>query len=554
MRLLAKYSLPAFIRALFSIILLSCPVLYGNTKIESHKSTDSLEIPFAFKIARVRNIPMDHKVSVPVIKLRGSGEIYSFNFLIAYDANLLKFERVEPSHELFDIPGESEWEYFTYNLVTEEGNESLPGGLVRIVAVADQANNAHRPKKYALEDSTILFTLGFIFTFDRNYSDRIVPVRFFWTDCEDNSISFRFGDRAPNEILTGISSYVFNSFGKNITDTSASFPTYYGAPDIWSGNMPREVRRSVDFYDGGVGPLHEDIDPVGDVNLNGIPCEAGDEATFFNYFLTEMGAFTINEEGQREATDLNKDGVLVSVQDYRRLQICVHGGHISDSTIFCQLKIKSRDSTLGISFDPDSSISVIWLWFYAPDATIECPDWAACSPFKGMLRLIAPFPDRVLAPGTMEIKYRGETPKLIRCDAAGPKGEKIEFNIIGDILPGTFSLSQNYPNPFNSSTSITFGLAFKAFWSLEIFNIADRLVRSFSGIDYGFKTIVWDGRDNDGNILPSGVYVYCLKAGDFIPIVWDGRDNDGNTLSSDIYVYRLEADEFIQSKKILLLK
>jgi flagellar hook assembly protein FlgD len=82
-------------------------------------------------------------------------------------------------------------------------------------------------------------------------------------------------------------------------------------------------------------------------------------------------------------------------------------------------------------------------------------------------------------------------------------------------LPGTFALSQNYPNPFNSATVIRFALPTSKDVELAIFNLAGQQVASLvQGMrEAGTYTISWDGRDDNGRALASGVYLYRLQAG-----------------------------------------
>ncbi len=84
-------------------------------------------------------------------------------------------------------------------------------------------------------------------------------------------------------------------------------------------------------------------------------------------------------------------------------------------------------------------------------------------------------------------------------------------------IPKKFELYQNYPNPFNPSTSISFDLPEDAFVSLKIYNVIGQevktLVNEFKNA--GRYTIIWDGRDNAGKIMPSGIYFYRITAGNF---------------------------------------
>jgi hypothetical protein len=80
--------------------------------------------------------------------------------------------------------------------------------------------------------------------------------------------------------------------------------------------------------------------------------------------------------------------------------------------------------------------------------------------------------------------------------------------------PEVFRLHANYPNPFNASTTITYELPAKTHLDLQIFNVAGQAVRQlFQGeAGSGTHTLIWDGRDDAGESLPSGVYWYRLTA------------------------------------------
>ena len=82
-------------------------------------------------------------------------------------------------------------------------------------------------------------------------------------------------------------------------------------------------------------------------------------------------------------------------------------------------------------------------------------------------------------------------------------------------LPEHFSLGQNAPNPFNSSTIIPYEIATAAEAELAVFNVAGQRIRTFV-LGYqspGEYRVVWDGRDDGGRKLSSGVYLYALKSG-----------------------------------------
>ena len=80
-------------------------------------------------------------------------------------------------------------------------------------------------------------------------------------------------------------------------------------------------------------------------------------------------------------------------------------------------------------------------------------------------------------------------------------------------LPRAFILYQNYPNPFNYYTTIPYELKYESFVQIDIFNIKGQIVRDllYSTKKRGFLSISWNGRDNKGNRLPSGVYLCKMK-------------------------------------------
>jgi hypothetical protein len=90
----------------------------------------------------------------------------------------------------------------------------------------------------------------------------------------------------------------------------------------------------------------------------------------------------------------------------------------------------------------------------------------------------------------------------------------------GISLPRAFGLGQNFPNPFNPQTTISFDLsgtndAGVVPVRLEIFDIRGRhLVTLFNGeLEAGHHQFSWDGRDDSGHTVPSGVYIYRLDTG-----------------------------------------
>jgi hypothetical protein len=83
-------------------------------------------------------------------------------------------------------------------------------------------------------------------------------------------------------------------------------------------------------------------------------------------------------------------------------------------------------------------------------------------------------------------------------------------------LPLEFSLSQNYPNPFNPNTNIAFAIPGKSHVDLSIYDITGARVANLmnSDLEAGTYRIAFNGRDEKGQTLSSGVYFYKLRAND----------------------------------------
>jgi len=87
-----------------------------------------------------------------------------------------------------------------------------------------------------------------------------------------------------------------------------------------------------------------------------------------------------------------------------------------------------------------------------------------------------------------------------------------------DAIPLTFGLSQNYPNPFNPSTAIRFNIPQSEHIQIYIYNTLGQKVRILMNwtMAAGNHEIIWDGRDDSGQVLSSGIYFLHFKAGDYV--------------------------------------
>jgi hypothetical protein len=96
-----------------------------------------------------------------------------------------------------------------------------------------------------------------------------------------------------------------------------------------------------------------------------------------------------------------------------------------------------------------------------------------------------------------------------------------------DESPRELRLGVNHPNPFNPSTTIEYSLPSQMRVTIEIFNLLGQKV----------MTLVDETR-------PAGIH----------QVEWNGTDDDGKSVSTGVYLYRIQAGDFVETKKMLLLK
>ena len=82
-------------------------------------------------------------------------------------------------------------------------------------------------------------------------------------------------------------------------------------------------------------------------------------------------------------------------------------------------------------------------------------------------------------------------------------------------VPSVHVLRSASPNPFNPVTTLSYGVPRETEVHLAVYNVAGRLVRTLvdGGVEAGYHTVVWDGRDDAGVPTSSGVY-FCRMESD----------------------------------------
>ncbi len=479
------------------------------------------------QIEKVHNAYQGHHSEVNIF-LNGSGKpLGGYDLLLAYDNSGLIATGAMPG-QLFGI---CDWEYFTFRFGAQGNCDGgCPSGILRLVALAETNNGADHPECYFNGQIGSIASIDFMVTQDYTFGCQFMPISFYWEDCGDNTFSSRTGD------TLWLSRRVYTFEQIEITDYSHGFPGYLGAPDYcMEGGGPGKPApiRCIDFTNGGIDIICPDeIDDRGDLNLNGIRNEIADAVVFTDYFIYGYSAFTVNIEGQKAASDVNADGIPLTVADLAYLIRIIIGDAAPmpklapEDRFETELVLDGTAVSMGYSTHP---VSVVYLVVEGRvDLTLheDAYPMQMRYSFDGVdtRAIIYGFDrDAYLTHGNM--LQLSEAHKIKSVEVGSIFGEQITARVSS--LPEKFALSQNYPNPFNPSTVISFDLPRVTHVTLEVFNILGQKV-----------TTLQDG------ILEPGTHV----------IRWDGHDVRGNEMASGIYFYRLRAGDFAESRKMMLLK
>ncbi len=211
-----------------------------------------------------------------------------------------------------------------------------------------------------------------------------------------------------------------------------------------------------------------------------------------NYFFTPNSAYGPEEPLWIYTAENPTDFYSQNISGAQRLA--------NGNTLIC-----SGANGIFFEVNPDTNI----VWHYINPVTAEGPltQGASTTDVKNMV-----FKIRRYAPDYAGLTGHDLTP-----------GDPIEIyptNIkipSGDI-PLRFRLQQNYPNPFNPTTSICYELPVTDLVQLTIYNIKGQEVKALVEEikTAGYHEIIWNGTDNLGRIVDSGIYFYRLQSADHV--------------------------------------
>jgi len=446
---------------------------------------------------------------VDVTMNAGSEVPAGFDLLIAYDASALAFQTAVAGSAFYD--GGCGWEYFSYRFGAD-GNcgNACPSGVLRVVGIAETNNGPNHPSCLKPSLPAVMFTLDFLVSNDRTFECMFVPIRFYWMDCGDNSLAY-FPLTAQDSVVQGIENSVWNYYGgydpdEYIEVTSAAyFPGYFGAPDDCMNPVPDkpDPKRIIDFYNGGIDIIcAEDIDARGDINLNGEMNEIADAVLFSNYFIMGLDVFKVNVDGQVAATDVNADGLTLSVADLVYLIRVIVG----DAVAYDKLSTVSANYTIDngvVNVDQEMGGAFLTVSGDAvPTLLADNMEMKYASDGNVTRILVSSFDGNTFTGDFLQVN--GQVLSIELAAANGTVATATQ-------MPTSFGLAQNYPNPFNPTTTIGFSMKIAGQYELDVYNVTGQRVATFAGTaDAGYHTIEWDASNE-----ASGIYFYKFSTNNF---------------------------------------
>jgi hypothetical protein len=338
-------------------------------------------------------------------------------------------------------------------------------------------------------------------------------------DCGDNTMSTIGGDTlAINRYIYDIGSCTY----AEMQDYTFGFPGYYGAPD-WClvGDKVTPVR-FIDFCNGGVDIVCSDsIDARGDINVNGVANEIADAVMFTNYFLSGLSAFGSHVEASIAASDVNADGMALSVADLVYLVRVIIGDAnpypkpIPESPI----TLSARGGTITYDSPVDMGAALLTFQVNGQVGTPQLGTGASTMDMKYSVNgdelrvLVYNIGHESIAAGENTLVVVPGEVELVGAEVATYDGFGVETLVRN--IPRDFTVT-NYPNPFNPSTRICLSLPVAADWSVKIYNVAGQLVKSYDGYaEAGTVEVMWNGTDNNGSSVASGIYFYKAEAAQY---------------------------------------
>ena len=302
--------------------------------------------------------------------------------------------------------------------------------------------------------------------------------------------------------------------------------------DIFGETIGQEA---INYEDGYIIIKQVDISGLGDINLNGVTYEIADAVYFTNFFI-DPGHYPLDPE-RRANTDVNQDGLSGSVADLVFLINYLINPNNTNKLrpTYSPVEITNfaTADNFSISCESDIEIGGLALTLKSEEPIYPQTGNGINIGIKGMtiksavdgklLRLLIYSEDGTSIPaGINDIISMNNDNKLVIKEIEFSSADGVLLKTIVSrtsqpVVPSGFILEQNYPNPFNPITEIGFSLPKMSKVNLTVYNVLGQEVISLieSSLPSGNHRVIWDGRNELGAAVGSGIYFYRLTADDF---------------------------------------
>ncbi|GEM_PF-2736428 len=451
--------------------------IYGASDTADFAITLEGQTVYALTVGEATGYPTE-MVDVDVY-LDNLEPISGLNLLVHYDVSALILGAISEAGTRIE-----DFEYFTYYL-----NYLNQPGHIKVIAIADKNN----PSVTLAPGYGSILTMRYAITSDYNYSGFAIPIQFAFEDIftlNDNTLTDPNGAKIPQEAIV--------------------------------------------YDNGSVLIKIADVNSVGDINLNGVNFEISDVVYYTNFYIYPSG-YPLNAE-QRANADVNRDGVSPSIADLvYMIHYIVNRGTTSAKPRYfgnpAAVAVQNRDGVFSFAYESGVEIGGLAVTVVSGDTELAEQDIVSTMEQNGMtvkksvengtVRLIA-YSDsgRHLDGGVNEfLKIKSNANiNLVDFQLSTIEGALIPVTLKDEgILPEGFRLYQNYPNPFNPVTEIRFVVPVDSKVELTVFNVLGQQIRSLASgrLPAGSHTVTWDGTDDEGTPVSSGIYFYRLSAGEY---------------------------------------
>jgi len=442
----------------------------GSGGIDIHTMTLNIS-PCLLDIAEKR-VLLGSDVVLP-ISLDNSGVssyVGGFEILVRFDEPMLCLTGVTRTSRL------DEWDYFHYNV----GDTST----IRIVGLADVTGNG----QYLAPGQGPIINLNFLVSSDEQYMSTYAWVHFISYDNNDNTIADSTGYVLIHPVLD----------------------------------------------DGWIYAMDPDEILIADINLNTVAWEISDAVLLANY-LVDPQDFPLSQI-QLIAADCNGDNqqgtladliylinVIVGISDPPKIG---YGLDLSATISLDDLSQASGRFSVNYNSDIPAGGVLVRIEHHGAEIGNVLPATSLTTHAldkDGILTvLIYDFEGGYIVPGSRLFEIEKESgefnPSFTEIQVSDRYGNVVPAEgRVTVSLPISYRLFGAYPNPFNSSTTIAFSLPAMSDVELTIYNVLGQQIRTLraEAMTPGQGSLVWDGFNESGQPVASGVYLYRLEAGQF---------------------------------------